>query len=122
MVSLVRTAAWPVVRARFMDRARWPPASDSAPASTPTSCNRPRNNRGAHPNRVTALISFAADPVAAGSGDATVLLSFFSGGGSSALSSTLRVTGTVAVASPAGSPTCSVIGLVNLEPEAQPSF
>src|SRR5206468_1171439 len=79
------------------------------------------NNRGSNPNRVTAVISFAADPVAPGSGDATVLLSFFSGGGGDALPSSLRVRGTVAISSPAGSPTCNVIGLVHLEPDDQPA-
>src|SRR5438093_7059306 len=71
------------------------------------------NNRGANPNRVTAVISFAADPVAPGSGDATVLLSFFSGGCCDALPSSLRVRCTGAVASPAGPPTSHVLGLLN---------
>jgi len=84
---------------------------------TPCATVEVPNNRGSNRNRVTAVISFAADPVAPGSGDATVLLSFFSGGGGDALPSSLRVRGTVAISSPAGSPTCNVIGLVNLEPD-----
>ena len=89
---------------------------------TPCATIEVPNNRGANPNRLTALISFAADPVAPGSGDATVLLSFFSGGGGDALPSSLRVRGTVAVTSPAGSAACNVIGLVNLEPDDQLTF
>src|SRR5713226_3814420 len=80
------------------------------------------NNRGQSPLRVTTFISFAVDPVAPGAGDATVLLSFLSGGGSDVLSPSLRVRGTAAISSPAGSPTCSVIGLVNLEPIDQLTF
>jgi len=89
---------------------------------TPCATIEVPNNRGSNPNRVTALISFAAGPVAPGSGDATVLLSFFSDGGSDALPSSLRVRGTVAVTSPAGSAACNVIGLVNLEPDDQLTF
>ena len=89
---------------------------------TPCATVEVPNNRGSNPNRVTALISFAAGPVAPGSGDATVLLSFFSGGGGDALPSSLRVRGTVAVTSPAGSAACNVIGLVNLEPDDQLTF
>ena len=89
---------------------------------TPCATVEVPNNRGSNPNRLTALISFAAGPVAPGSGDATVLLSFFSGGGGDALPSSLRVRGTVAVTSPAGSAACNVIGLVNLEPDDQLTF
>jgi len=89
---------------------------------TPCATVEVPNNRGSNPGRVTAFISFAADPVAPGAGDATVLLSFFSRGGSDALSSTLRVRGTVAISSPAGSPTCTVSGLVNLEALDQLTF
>src|SRR6266516_3685140 len=89
---------------------------------TPCATVEVPNNRGSKPTRLTALISFAAGPVAPGSGDATVLLSFFSGGGGDALPSSLRVRGTVAVTSPAGSAACNVIGLVNLEPDDQLTF
>jgi len=89
---------------------------------TPCATVEVPNNRGSNPGRVTTFISFAADPVAPGAGDATVLLSFVSGGGSDALSSTLRVRGTVAISSPAGSPTCTVSGLVNLEALDQLTF
>ena len=89
---------------------------------TPCATVEVPNNRGSNPGRVTAFISFAADPVAPGAGDATLLLSFFSGGRSDALSSTLRVRGTVAISSPAGSPTCTVSGLVNLEALDQLTF
>ncbi len=89
---------------------------------TPCATLEVPNNRGASALRVTTFISFASGPVAPGSGDATVLLSFLSGGGSDALSPTLRVRGTVAISSPAGSPTCNVIGLVNLDPLDQLTF
>jgi PKD repeat protein len=95
-----------------------PHLSDLAPCATV----EVPNNRGASSLRVTTFISFAVDPVAPGSGDATVLLSLLSGGGSDVLSPSLRVRGTVAISSPAGSPTCSVIGLVNLEPIDQLTF
>ena len=49
-------------------------------------------------------------------------ISFISGGGSEALSPSLRVRGTAAISSPAGSPNCSVLGLVNLEPVDQLTF
>jgi hypothetical protein len=89
-----------------------PHLTDLTPCATVTV----PNNRGASSLRVTTFISFAVDPVSFGSGDATVLLSFLAGGGSDVLSSSLRVRGTVAISSPAGSPTCQVLGLVNLEP------
>ncbi len=95
-----------------------PHLSDLAPCATV----EVPNNRGQSPLRVTTFISFAVDPVAPGSGDATVLLSFLSGGGSDVLSPSLRVRGTAAISSPAGSPTCSVTGLVNLEPIDQLTF
>ena len=95
-----------------------PHLSDLTPCATVTV---PNNNDGST-QRVTTYISFAVDPVAPGSGDATVLLSFLSGGGSDVLSPSLRVRGTAAISSPAGSPTCSVIGLVNLEPLDQLTF
>jgi PKD repeat protein len=89
---------------------------------TPCAALTVPNNRGASTLRVTTFISFAVDPVAPGSGDATVLLSFLAGGGSGVLSPSLRVTGTVAISSPAGSPTCNVLGVVNLEPLDQLTF
>jgi hypothetical protein len=89
---------------------------------TPCATVEVPNNRGSTTNRLTFLVSSAADPVASGSGDATVLLSFLSGNAGGALSASLRVRGTVAVSSPAGSPTCSVIGLVTLEPLDQLAF
>jgi hypothetical protein len=80
------------------------------------------NNRGTNTQRVTTFVSFAVDPVSAGGGDATVLLTFLAGGGSDVLSSSLRVRGMFAIASPAGSPTCAVLGLVNLNPLDQLTF
>jgi hypothetical protein len=87
------------------------------------------NNRGAQTGALTTFVSFAADPVASGSFDATVLLSFFTGGGGSPapglaapLASTLHAAGTFAIASPGGSNDCQVIGLVNLEPLDQLTF
>ncbi len=95
-----------------------PHLSDLTPCATVTV----PNNRGASTLRVTTFISFAVDPVSPGAGDATVLLSFLAGGGSGVLSPSLRVTGTVAISSPAGSPSCNVLGVVNLEPLDQLTF
>jgi hypothetical protein len=69
----------------------------------------------------------AADRGAPGTLDSTVLVSFVTTGGVTpprpredpVLSPALRVQGTLAVAAPAGSDTCSVLGLVNLE---RPSY
>ena len=87
------------------------------------------SNRGVQKGALTTIVSFAVDPIAPGSFDATVLLSFFTGGGASPgpglaapLSPALHVQGTYAIASPAGSNACSVIGLVDLEPLDQMSF
>ena len=64
--------------------------------------------------------------MAAGSLDGTVLVSFFTTGGlggpGAALSLPLRVQGTVAFASPAGSATCSVLGLIDLDLVDQLTF
>src|SRR4029077_14494523 len=62
----------------------------------------------------TSLRSFAAGHAAANESDATVLVSFRSDG-SAVASGTLRVQGTVAFSAPAGSDTCTPLGLINLE-------
>jgi len=80
------------------------------------------NNRGPSTSRLTTYISFAAGPTAPGSGDATILVSLFSGGGTGVLPQALKTQGTFAVSSPAGTSSCNVIGLVNLEPLDQLAF
>jgi PKD repeat protein len=102
-----------------------PHLSDLTPCATITV----PNNRGAQRGALTSFVSFAVDPVAPGSFDATVLLSFFTGGGGSPgpgltapLGADLHAAGTFAIASPGGSNDCQVIGLVNLEPLDQLAF
>jgi hypothetical protein len=95
---------------------------------TPCATIEVPNNRGpGAPSRLTTFVSFATAPVSAGSLDATVLVSFFSNlgissGVKSLLQAPLRVQGTYAISSPAGSDSCSVIGLVNLQPLDQLTF
>jgi len=82
----------------------------------------PNNAAPGSTSRFTTFVSYAVDPVAPGSADATVLVSFFAGGGSGVLPRNLLVQGTYAISSPAGSNTCTPIGLVNLEPLDQMVF
>lgn len=90
-----------------------PRLSDLTPCATFTLPNNlvpaPIQPRG------TAIDSFAADRAAPGSFDAVVLVSFVATGGGNALSSSLGIRGTVAFSSPAGSSTCTPLGIVNLE-------
>jgi hypothetical protein len=62
----------------------------------------------------TSIRSFAAGHAASNESDATVLVSFHTGE-SAVASGTLRVQGTVAFSAPAGSDTCTPLGLINLE-------
>jgi hypothetical protein len=95
---------------------------------TPCATIEVPNNRGpGAPARVTTFVSFAVGPASAGSLDATVLVSFFSNIGISSgmnalLQAPLRVQGMYAISAPAGSDTCTVLGLVNLEPLDQLTF
>ena len=80
------------------------------------------NNRGPTTSRLTTYISFAAGPTTPGSIDATILVSLFSGGGTGVLPQALKTQGTFAISSPGGSSSCTVLGLVNLEPLDQLAF
>ncbi len=64
---------------------------------------------------VTTPLSLAIDPVTAGSGDGTIVVSFSSASGGPPPASIANVQGTFAITSPAGSDTCAVVGLVNLD-------
>jgi hypothetical protein len=87
-----------------------------------TTVQVPNNRSGGNPNqRFTFLLSFAVGPSVPGSFDGTILLSFFTPPGP-ALPASLRAQGTIAIASPAGSSSCSVIGFVNLEALDQMTF
>jgi hypothetical protein len=59
--------------------------------------------------------TYAADRVAPGSSDATILVSFAAFGAQSVMSRELLVRGTVAFSSPASSDTCTPLGFINLE-------
>jgi PKD repeat protein len=96
-----------------------PHLSDLTPCAT---IEVPNDDAGLATVPLTVVDSFAVDPVAPRSADATILVSFFSTGGASALSSTLQVTGTLAIGSPAGTSMCNVIGLTNLEALDQMTF
>jgi hypothetical protein len=95
---------------------------------TPCATVEVPNNRGpSSPSRLTTFVSFATDSVSPGALDATILVSFFSNVGTTSgahplLPASLRVQGTYAISSPAGLDTCSVVGLVNLEPLDQLTF
>jgi hypothetical protein len=89
---------------------------------TPCATLEVPNNRGTTTSRLTTYISFAVSPSAPGSFDGTILVSFFTGGGTGILPQVLKAQGTFAIASPGGSSTCNVIGLVNLEPLDQLAF
>ena len=82
----------------------------------------PNNNPPGANNRVTGISSFAVDHGTPGSFDATVLVSFFGGGGGSVVGQSLLPRGTFAVASPGGSNTCTLLGLVNLDLFDQMTF
>lgn len=82
----------------------------------------PNNRSSTSGGGRTSLASFAVDRVHPATFDATVLVSFFTSGGNAALASNLLARGTVAVFSPAGSNSCSVQGLVNLEAVDQLTF
>jgi hypothetical protein len=87
-----------------------------------TTVQVPNNRSGGNPNqRFTFLLSFAVGPSAPGSFDATILVSFFTPAGP-ALPAALRAQGTVAIASPAGVSSCSVLGFINLEALDQLTF
>jgi hypothetical protein len=79
------------------------------------------NNRTPERPRVTLLTYYAAGRASTSSADGTILVNFSTAAGP-ALSPNLRVQGTVAIASPAGSSTCSIVGLVNLETLDQLTF
>jgi hypothetical protein len=87
------------------------------------------SNRGVQSGPLTIILSFAVDPVQRGSFDATVLVSFFTTGGgtpgpgrAAPLAPVLQARGTYAISSPAGSSTCQVVGLVDLEALSQLAF
>ena len=80
------------------------------------------NNRAPNATGHSAIIrGFAAGPTVPGGSDATVLVSF-STSDSAIASATLRVQGTVAFSAPAGSDTCTPLGLIDLEPLDMLSF
>jgi hypothetical protein len=90
-----------------------------------TPCARievPNNRLGDNPSqRLTFLSSYAVGRAAAGSLDGLVLVSFFTPPGV-ALSPSLRIQGTVALESPAGQNTCTILGYVNLDALEQLTF
>ena len=96
-----------------------PHLSDLTPCAT---IEVPNDHVGLGTVRLTGVVSFAVDAAAPGSADGTLVVSFFSAGGGTALPSRLQVRGTLAIASPAGTNTCNVIGLTNLEALDQMTF
>ncbi len=83
----------------------------------------PNNRPSGSTTGATRLASFAVGRNAPGSFDATILVSVFGTGGSPAvLVPELRVRGLYAIASPAGSDQCTVLGLVGLESLDQLTF
>jgi hypothetical protein len=88
---------------------------------TPCATYQVPNNRNllaeTRPRRPTIIVSLAADRGSTAL-DSTVLVSFLSveePSGNPALSSRLRPQGTIAFSSPPRSPTCTALGLVNLD-------
>jgi hypothetical protein len=90
---------------------------------TPCTTVQVPNNRstGNANQRLTFLLSFAVGPSAPGSFDGTILVSFFAPPGP-ALPQSLRPQGTIAISSPAGASSCSVLGFVNLDALDQLTF
>ena len=96
-----------------------PRLSDLTPCAT---IHVPNNRREGTTGGLTTFISFASTPDTPGSFNATILMSFFSNGGSGIVPQPLKPQGTFAISSPGASNTCNVIGLVNLEPLDQLAF
>jgi hypothetical protein len=88
----------------------------SLPSLAPCAVYQVPNNRLAdRGSTVIGTNSFAVGRAAPGSADGIVLVSFLTTGGFPELSQTLLTRGTVAIRAPAGSGTCSVLGLVTLD-------
>jgi PKD repeat protein len=96
-----------------------PHLSDLMPCAT---VEIPNNRAATGPALLTDYIYLAITPATPGSLDGTIVVSFITTGGIGVLPSNLRVGGTLAISSPAGTDVCSVIGLVNLEPLDQLTF
>jgi len=81
----------------------------------------PNNRTPEATGNSTSISSFASDRTAQSGSDATVLVSFRTDN-SAVASATLRIQGTLAFSAPAGSNTCTPLGLINLEPLDMLSF
>jgi hypothetical protein len=75
----------------------------------------PNNRTPEATGNSTSISSFASDRTAQTGSDATVLVSFCTDD-SAVAGATLRVQGTVAFSAPAGSNTCTPLGLLTLDP------
>jgi hypothetical protein len=98
-----------------------PRLRDLTPCATLTV---PNNRPSGSTTGATRIASFAAGPNAPGSFDATILVSVIGSGGSAGgvLPAELRVRGLYAIAAPAASTQCTVLGLVGLDAVDQMTF